>query len=159
KGKDEAVVPTEEISIDFSGPGSAVIKGGSSAKLSAPKSSGKLSSDSGKNKNLSNPGVTDSSEFELSLDADSDDFELQLNTDSSDEVALGEIPKDGSGKKSGQSGITLRDPADSGVSLEKGKTPKPGSGKHKDSSGKQSDSDKAKAAKKKTDSDSDVDFE
>ena len=58
------VVPTEEIALDVSGPGSAVIKGGSSAKLSAPKSSGKftksdsgkkLSSDSGKN-----PGTRDS---------------------------------------------------------------------------------------------------
>ena len=41
----EEGVPTEEIALDFSGPGSAVIKGGSSAKLSAPKSgsSGKLS--------------------------------------------------------------------------------------------------------------------
>ena len=49
KGKDAAVVPTEEIALDFSGPGSAVIKGGSSAKLSAPKSSSKLTaSDSGK---------------------------------------------------------------------------------------------------------------
>jgi hypothetical protein len=59
-------VPTEEISIDFSGPGSAVIKGGSSSKLSAPKSTGKLTSDSGKS--LANPGSGDSSEFELSLD-------------------------------------------------------------------------------------------
>ena len=39
---------TEELAIDGSGPGSAVIKGGSSSKLSAPKSSGKLTSDSGK---------------------------------------------------------------------------------------------------------------
>src|SRR5262249_50968201 len=55
-----------------------------------------------------------------SLDSDSDDFELQLNTDSSDEVDLGEVPKDKSGKqRSGGSGINLRDPADSGISLEK----------------------------------------
>jgi len=118
---DESVVPTEELSIDFNGPGSAVIKGGSSAKLSAPKSSGKIPKpDSGKG--LANPGQSDSSEFELSLDADSDDFELKLNTDASDEVDLGEMPKDtGSGRRTGESGINLKDPADSGISLEKGK--------------------------------------
>ncbi len=152
---DEAVVPTEEIAIDFSGPGSAVIKGGSSSKLSAPKSSSKLSSgklsasDSGKN--LANPGGGDSSEFELSLDADSDDFELKLNTEASDEVALGAVPKDplGGGKRTGESGINLRDPADSGISLEKSKD----KGKGKD------DKSASKAGATKTDSDSDVDFE
>jgi len=119
KEGDPAQVPTEEITLDLGGPGSAVIKGGgSSAKLSAPKSSGKLTGgDSGKK--LSNPGVGDSSEFELSLDADSSDFELQLNTDSSDEVALGELPKDKGGKRGGGSGINLRSPADSGINLEK----------------------------------------
>jgi hypothetical protein len=117
---DAGVVPTEELSIDLSGPGSAIIKGGSSAKLSAPKSSSKIPKpDSGKG--LAGSGSSDSSEFELSLDADSDDFELKLNTDTSDEVALGEMPKDtsGSGKRGGESGINLRDPADSGISLEK----------------------------------------
>lgn len=139
----QSAVPTEEISVDFSGPGSAVIKGGSSAKLSAPKSSTKLSSgDSGRG--LGNPGVGDSSEFELSLDADSSDFELQLNAESSsDEVDLGSSPVDEKAK-SGQSGINLRDPADSGISLEK-KGGKPGAAK----SSKEPD----------TDSDSDVDFE
>ncbi|MBY0512989.1 MAG: helix-turn-helix domain-containing protein, partial [Gemmataceae bacterium] len=126
-GKDAAVVPTEEIALDFSGPGSAVIKGGSSAKLSAPKSSAKLTGgDSGKS--LANkPGTGDSSEFELSLDSDSDDFEIQLNTDSSDEVDLGSLPKakGGSGRKGGESGINLRDPADSGISLEKKGKSKP----------------------------------
>lgn len=117
-------VPTEEIALDVGGPGSAVIKSGSSAKLSPPnpKSSTKLSALSDSGKNLANPGSGDSSEFELSLDADSDDFELQLNTDSSDEVNLGAVPKD----KGGKSGINLRDPADSGISLEK-------KGKKKDS--------------------------
>jgi hypothetical protein len=125
--KDEAsVVPTEEIAIDFSGPGSAVIKAGSSAKLSAPKSSNKLSSsDSGKK--LSNPGQGDSSEFELSLDADSDDFELQLSNDTSDEVPLGNAPKD-AGKRGSASGINLHKPSDGGINLEgrsgKGKKPK-----------------------------------
>lgn len=150
---DESVVPTEELAIDFGGPSSAVIKGGSSSKLSAPKSSGKLSSGklsaSESSKNLANPGGGDSSEFELSLDADSDDFELKLNTEASDEVALGSIPKDstGSGKRGGESGINLREPADSGISLEKGK------GK------KGADKSPEKPAAKKTDSDSDVDFE
>jgi hypothetical protein len=62
----------------------------------------------------------DSSEFELSLDADSDDFELQLNTDSSDEIDIGGMPKDKSGKpRAGESGVNLGRPADSGISLEK----------------------------------------
>lgn len=145
-GSDESVVPTEELSIDFNGPGSAVIKGGSSAKLSAPKSSGKIPKpDSGKG--LAKPGASDSSEFELSLDADSDDFELKLNTDASDEVDLGEMPKDGgSGRRGGESGINLRDPADSGISLEKHKA--------------KGDKAKPPAAKAPADSDaSDVDFE
>jgi hypothetical protein len=119
----EEAVPTEELSLDFSGPGSAVIKGGSSAKLSAPKSSAKLTSDS--SKGLAKPGAGDSSEFELSLDGDSDDFELKLNTDSSDEVALGEMPKDkdvpSSSRRASESGILSRKPADSGISLEKPK--------------------------------------
>jgi hypothetical protein len=121
KGKpDEGTVPTEEIALDFSGPGSAVIKGGSSAKLSAPKSppsSGKLAaSDSGKGK-----APPDSSEFELSLDADSDDFEMQMSAEG-DEVDLGSMPKEKSGASSGRggkSGINLHDPADSGIVLEK----------------------------------------
>lgn len=116
-------VPTEEIAIDLAGPGSAVIRGGSSAKLSAPKSSGKLTSESGKS--LAKPGTGDSSEFELSLDADSDDFELKLNTDDSDSVDLGEMPKEAPGgssaRRGGESGILSRKPNDSGVSLEKGK--------------------------------------
>jgi hypothetical protein len=126
-GKDSAVIPTEEIAIDFSGPGSAIIKGGSSAKLSAPKSSGKIAGSDSGSKGLSKPGTGDSSEFELSLDADSDDFELQLNTDTSDEVDLGAMPqaKAGGKPKAGESGINLRDPADSGISLEKKNKGKP----------------------------------
>ncbi len=150
KPSSDEAVPTEELSIDFAGPGSAIIKGGSSSKLSAPKSSGKLTSESGKGlSSKSGPGAGDSSEFELSLDADSDDFELKLNTDTSDEVALGEMPKEkdasGSGRRGGESGILSRKPSDSGISLEKGKgksgtTPPP-------------------SKKKEEDSDSDVDFE
>ena len=140
-------VATEEISIDFSGPGSAVIKGGSSSKLSAPKSSAKLTSDSGKS--LAKPGSGDSSEFELSLDADSDDFELKLNTETSDEVALGEMPSEkdvtgSSGRRAGASGILSRNPSDSGISLEKEKE------KSKDDSN---------VGATRTDSDSDLDFE
>jgi hypothetical protein len=152
--KGAETVPTEEISIDFSGPGSATIKGGSSAKLSAPKSSGKLTSDSGKS--LSKPGAPgtgDSSEFELSLDADSDDFELKLNTEASDEVELGNMPKgsdSASGRRGGESGILSRKPADSGISLEKGKGGKPASDSGKGHS---------KPATPSEDSDSDVDFE
>jgi hypothetical protein len=144
KNTGEAVA-TEEISIDFSGPGSAVIKGGSSSKLSAPKSGGKLTSDSGKS--LSKPGSGgDSSEFELSLDADSDDFELKLNTETSDEVALGEMPTEkdvtgSSGRRGGASGILSRSPSDSGISLEKDE-------KGKDDS-----------AAGRPESDSDLDFE
>jgi hypothetical protein len=131
---------TEELALDLSGPGSAVIKGGSSAKLSAPKSpsSGKLSL-GGSSASTRPP---DSSEFELSLDADSDDFDLQMNNDA-DEVDIGTLPKEKSPKAS-KSGINLNDPADSGISLEKGKK-----------------GDAGKAGKKKDDSSSgsDVDFE
>jgi hypothetical protein len=124
KAGDEAAVPTEEISLDFAGQGSAVIKGGSSAKLSAPRpspSSGKLSADAKKHGGEKPPA--DSSEFELSLDADSD-FEMQMNPDA-DEVELGAMPKEkgagASSGKGGKSGINLRDPADSGIPLDKNK--------------------------------------
>ena len=107
------------------------------------KSTGKLTSDSGKS--LANPGPADSSEFELSLDADSDDFELQMSGDSSgDEVDLGSLPKGGGSgiARGSKSGINLRDPADSGISLEKGKA-----------------KDAAPPAGGKVESDSDLDFE
>jgi hypothetical protein len=103
------VGPDEEIALDWSGPGRAVSKGGSSAKLSALPGAG--------NKAAKPPA--DGSEFELSLDADSDDFELQLNPDSGDEVDLGQIPKAKGQRIGGKSGINLRNPADSGISLEK----------------------------------------
>jgi hypothetical protein len=151
KTDEDSDIPTEEISIDLAGPGSAIIKGGSSAKLSAPKtggSSGRPAAD-GK-KPGSRPTAPDSSEFELSLDADSDDFELQMNADGSsggDEVDLGSMPKEkgGSGKAS-QSGINLSTPADSGIPL----------GGKKDAKKKE----EKKEEKKQDDSDeSDVDFE
>jgi hypothetical protein len=123
---EESAIPTEEISLDLAGPGSAVIKSGSSAKLTAPKS-GKLSaSDPGSD--LTQVSAPDSSEFELSLDADSSDFELQMTTDSSDEIDLGTMPqeKPGSSGKAlaSKSGINLRDPADSGIPLAKDTPPK-----------------------------------
>lgn len=138
-GSDENV-QTVELALDLSGPGSAVIKGGSSAKLSTPKSpsSGKLSL-GGSSASTRPP---DSSEFELSLDADSDVFDLQMNSEGGDEVDIGSLPKDKSAKAS-KSGINLNDPADSGISLEKGKK-----------------ADKGKADKKKADDEgTDVDFE
>lgn len=141
KSTSDESVPTEELALDLSGPGSAVIKGGSSAKLSAPKSpsSGKLSL-GGSSANTRPP---DSSEFELSLDADSDDFDLQMNNEGGDEVDIGAPPKDKSAKAS-KSGINLNDPADSGISLEKGRK-----------------AEKSKAGKKAPDDSegSDVDFE
>ncbi|HEY1190302.1 MAG TPA: hypothetical protein VGE74_21900, partial [Gemmata sp.] len=147
KSTDEAAIPTEEIALDFSGPGSAVIKDGSSAKLSAPKSggsSGKIEPSKGNKGNK--PADNDSSEFELSLDADSDDFDLQVNSDA-DEVELGALPKDKSAPRSSASGINLSSPADSGISLEKGKP------------GKKDDSGKGKAAKPEDSDESDLDFE
>ena len=110
---------TEEISLDLSGPRSGVLKSPSSKKLIG----GKLkANDSAKIPGPKGQPASDdsSSEFELSLDSDSDSFELQLNTDSSEEVDLGgAIP---SGTRGGQSGINLRKPVDSGVSLEKDKS-------------------------------------
>jgi hypothetical protein len=111
---------TEDLAIDLSGPSSGRTKSGSSGKLTAPKSGSKLSS----SESSRIPGATggepagtdSSSEFELSLDSDSDSFELQLTSDSSDEVNLGAY--DPTVAKSGQSGINLGKPSDSGVSLE-----------------------------------------
>ncbi|WP_020471587.1 hypothetical protein [Zavarzinella formosa] len=95
------------------------------------------------------PVPPDSSEFELSLDADSDDFELSMMPDSSEEVALGGDPLELK-RGTGQSGINLNRPADSGVSLEGKKSGKNLSGK----SGKN-----IKAPPPKSDSDDEIDFE
>ena len=110
---------TEEIELELP-PASGVGLGKSSAKLTGPKSSGKLAGGGAKI-----PGPTDSpddgsSEFELSLDSDSDSFELQLTDDSSEEDALGGTVLPGGGA---QSGINLGRPSDSGVSLEKKSRP------------------------------------
>ncbi len=114
--KESAKELTEEISLDLSGPRSGILKSPSSRKLSGGKSKG---ADSAKIPGPKGQPASDdsSSEFELSLDSDSDSFELQLNTDSSEEVDLGGAVS--TGTRGGQSGINLRKPADSGVSLEK----------------------------------------
>ncbi|MFO0937882.1 MAG: hypothetical protein U0798_15375 [Gemmataceae bacterium] len=97
--------PTEEISLDVSGPGSKPKSG----KITAAKSGSTPSS--GKSSKIPGPSdvitTTDSSsEFELSLDSDSDSFELDLNTGSGDKPPL-----------AAKSGITLDKPADGGLSL------------------------------------------
>ncbi len=63
------------------------------------------------------PPQRPASEMELSLDAGSDDFDLQLTDDESDEINIGRGGR--GGKRPGDSGINLQDPADSGISLEK----------------------------------------
>jgi hypothetical protein len=125
---DEESIFTQEMEVPADGSGklsgksgklsSAKLKAGDSGKQKAAGASGVLKKgDSGKQK----AGKDSSSEFELSLDPDSDEFELSLAPDSSEEVALGEMPADakGSSKKTGNSGINLNRPTDSGVSLEK----------------------------------------
>jgi len=126
KADDEESILTEEFDVPADGSGklsgksgklsSTQLKGGDSGKQKAPGSSGKL-------KPAAKPDS--SSEFELSLDPDSDEFELSLAPDSSEEVSLGDMPADaGAAAKSGNSGINLNRPADSGVSLEKKKPAK-----------------------------------
>ncbi|HJZ94640.1 MAG TPA: hypothetical protein VKE40_27485, partial [Gemmataceae bacterium] len=130
---DEESILTDEFNVPAEGGGSGKLSG-KSGKLSSAQlksgDSGKMkpaeptkpdskikAGDSGKGKA---PPADDSSEFELTLDqADSDEFELSLAQDSSEEVALGEAPAPAATGKSGQSGINLNRPADSGVSLEK----------------------------------------
>ncbi len=142
-------MPTEEITIDLSGPSSAVIKpSGGSGKLSAPKSGTKLAGPEsskipGPTKNpTGTKGDDSSSEFELSLDPSNDSLELELTADSSEEVDLGGLLLPGD-SKGGQSGINLSRPADSGLSLER-KAPKTGP---------------MNLASAPADSDSDIDFE
>jgi hypothetical protein len=129
--EDEESILTEQFEVPADGSGklsgksgklsSAKLKAGDSGKQQAP-----ATGSSGKNKGTGSSGkmkkdADSSSEFELSLDPDSDEFELSLAPGSSEEVALGDMPADaaGSSKKTGNSGINLNRPADSGVSLEK----------------------------------------
>jgi len=133
-------IPTEEIAIDFSGPASGIHKDGSSTKLSAPRSSTKLTTEtSGKNLGKAKPPKppSDDSEFELSLDGGDDAFELKLGPDAGededDAIDLGELPKDVPGGsrvgRGGESGILSRKPNDTGRSLERNKAKDPKSGK------------------------------
>lgn len=111
-------IPIEQIDVDVGGPHSAIIRGASSSKLVSPSSS-KIASPQAPAE--SGALESDSSEFELSLDVDSDDFQLSLNTQSSDEVPVGtETP---ASPARGASGINLRKPVDSGISLEKEEAP------------------------------------
>jgi hypothetical protein len=126
-GEDDESILTEEMeSVGQGGSGKLSGKSGklSSAKLKSGDSGKQKSGDSDKKKKASQPAEEDSSEFELTLDSDSDEFELSLAPDSSEEVALGEAPAQKSGSKTGNSGINLNRPADSGVSLEKKRKPK-----------------------------------
>jgi len=52
----------------------------------------------------------------MNLGGDGDDFDLEL-TDDSEDIPIGTVTK--KGPRSGDSGINLQDPADSGISLEK----------------------------------------
>jgi hypothetical protein len=135
-GEDDESILTEEMeAVGQGGSGklsgksgklsSAKLKSGDSGKHKAGDSGKHKAGDSGAKKKASQPAEEDSSEFELTLDSDSDEFELSLAPDSSEEVALGEAPAQKSGSKTGNSGINLNRPADSGVSLEKKRKPKP----------------------------------
>ena len=129
-GRDEAAaIPTEEIEIELPASGSGRLSGSGSSGKKAGSSSGRLTGkgpkSSGRLSKANPPPEDDSSEFELSLDVDSDEFELSLHNDESEEVSLGELPAS-RGPRSGDSGINLANPADSGVSLEK-KEPEAGS--------------------------------
>ena len=140
---DDESILTEEFDVPADGSGKLSGKSGklSASKLKAGDSGKQKAGDSGKQKAGGASGKVkagdsdkskaakpdSSSEFELSLDPDSDEFELSLAPDSSEEVALGEMSAEpaGGSKKTGNSGINLNRPADSGVSLEKKKKPAP----------------------------------
>lgn len=134
-GEDEESILTEEFETPGQGGSgklsgksgklsSAQLKSGDSGRHKSGDSGSKKTSDSDKKKAAAAASAKamedSSSEFELSLEPDSDEFELSLAPDSSEEVALGEAPAE-SRSKSGQSGINLNRPADSGISLEKKK--------------------------------------
>ena len=109
--------------IDFSGPGSAVIKGGSSSKLSAPKSSGKLTSGATRARGSPSPAArrqqrvrTEPRRRQRRLRAEAEHRRQRRGRP--------RVDAEGSRRqrrRGGESGINLRDPADSGISLEKGK--------------------------------------
>lgn len=113
--EDEFELPTGQSSVKLTGKSgnlsSIKLKSGESGAMPKPGDSSKQKSQP------ASPAAADSSEFELSLENDSDDFELSLMPDSSEEVSLGEDPY-ATKKGTGQSGINLNRPADSGLSLE-----------------------------------------
>lgn len=134
----------EEIDLSVLPSGGSSTKAGKSGKLTSGSSS--------KLKSGKLPAVPsdDSSEFELRLDADSsDEFELSLANDS-DEISLGDLPVQAPTGKTGQSGINIGKPSDSGRSLEKKKATE---------SGKSKKSGKIPVVKPDTDSDQEIDFE
>jgi len=175
---DEESILTEQMDVSAGGSGklsgksgklsAAKLKAGDSGKHKTGSSATKKPSDSDKAKAAAAAKSMEdsSSEFELTLEADSDEFELSLAPDSSEEVALGEAPPKEAASKSGQSGINLNRPADSGVSLEKKKPADdeeidfelsletPGSG----ASGKKKSSGKLGSGRK-LEADSDSEFE
>jgi len=160
---DDESILTDEFDLPSAG-GSGKLSG-KSGKLSAAKLK---SGDSGKQKSAPKPTADDSSsEFELSLEPDSDEFELSVTPDSSEEVSLGDMPASRK-NKSGQSGINLNRPADSGVSLEKKrkKTPVPVDDDDEidfelslDAPGSGMSSKKKHGSSKKMEADSDSEFE
>ena len=133
-GEDEESILTEEFDVQggsgkLSGKSGKLsaskLKGGDSGKAKTGSDSatrkGDSSSSSASKKAAAKAMEDSSSEFELSLEADSDEFELSLAPDSSEEASLGDMPAQ-QPAKSGQSGINLNRPADSGISLEKKKS-------------------------------------
>ena len=167
--EDEFELPTGMSSSKMTGKSgklsSIKLKSSESGAMPKPGDSGSKhkAADSGaKHKTAAPPAAPpDSSEFELSLDADSDDFELSLMPDSDEEVSLGGEPP-AAGNKSGQSGINLNRPADSGVSLEgkSGRNLAGQSGKNlAGQSGKNLAGKSGKNLAPQPDSDEEIDFE
>jgi hypothetical protein len=107
----QANIATDEMDVDAA----KQQKGGSTRKYQSPlEVSGEAGGKPPTKKEHS------SSEFELSLTPDSsDEFDLKLTEDDSDEVDVGVMPGKSGGPLKGDSGINLRSPADSGISLEK----------------------------------------
>lgn len=115
---------------------------------------------SDKKRKPSNKKPIGNSEFEVNLGADSsDEFELTLADDGSDEVELGASPpRDVSGKK-GNSGVNLKNPADSGISLEKSDSDSEFELNLDSSSSAKISGPKSDKKKKKTQVDSESEFE
>jgi hypothetical protein len=116
KGAAPAGTPTEEIDLDAEQRKKG--KEDSSSKVFELADEGSKSGKKSDKHKATAKKPINNSDFELQLGSDSDsEFELTL-ADDSDEVDLGALPRDVSGKK-GKSGVKLNKPADSGISLEK----------------------------------------